>query len=504
MSVGIPNADGVRLRSFLGESALYGLGSVADKLVGFLLLPLTTALLSPTDFGVLNVFGTTASLALILVSVGLHQATPILNAELPYASDRRRLFATAVVLTSFAAAILIVVAFAFGSWIGPAAFGTGSASLVYLLGPHAFLYAQRLLGYTRLRLEQRPQLFVAVNAVSTVVIRGAALGLVAAGLGVKGWVLGELIGAAITLAILWPSVFSDFGFRLDRGIVSRLLPMGLALTPSLLAHWVMMGSDRYVMLGVLTDPAHQIGLYSIGERISTIMQLVNVAFVLGWQRYAFENLQRPDGERRFAHGLTLYAVVGGYAALGLAMLGDDLTRFITPASYNAGVVVIPMLTLAGFIGGFAELTSARLQHANLGLRLGAATWMAAGVQVALLFWAIDRYGILGAAGACLAGQSLKMLLIVAVGWRHVQVQFEYRRLLLLAFVFGSAYALGGAVGDEGSGRRFLWQLGVVAATPLLVVGTGFLAPDEKQRVAGGLRRLFGMRTATKESVSERE
>ena len=493
--------EGVRLRSFLGESALYGLGSVGDKVIGFLLLPLTTALLSPTDFGTLSVFGTTASLALIVVSLAHHLALPILHAKAGNSDERRSLFAAGAVLGGIASIGLILGSFAFGSWIGPRIFGS-AASLFFLLGPFTLLNLLRYLGYTRLRLQHRPQAFVAVSLTSTVIVRAAALILTAMGLGAKGWVLGELLGLAVTFAVLWPMAFADLPLRLDRVAVTKLLSMGIALTPSLLAHWVMMGSDRYVMLAELPDATHQIGLYSIGERISTLMQLVNAAFVLGWQRYAFENLMRPDGQQRFAHGLTLYAAVGGYVAFSLALLGDDLTRFITPSSYNAGVVVIPMLTLAGFLGGFAELTSARLQHANLGVRLSTATWIAAGVQVALLFWAIPKNGIQGAAGASLAGQTLKLLLIVGAGWKSAPVAFEVRRLALLALVFVSAYIVGGAVGEDGTARRFVWQLGVVAATPVIAVAAGFLADDEKRRIAGGFRRLMGLRTKRAAPVSE--
>lgn len=498
-----PAKEPVRLRSFLGESALYGVGTVADKVVGFLLLPLSTALLSPDDFGVLSVFGVTSALAFILVSLGIHQSVPILHAKVVDADERRRVFSTALMIGLYAAAALIVATFLAGSGLGSRIFGEGYGSLLFLLGPHTLLLLVRNLGCTRLRLQQRPQAFVAVNTLSTVAVRGAALALVAAGLGAKGWVLGELLGYAITLALLWPMAFADLSFDLDRKTARRLLPLGLAITPSLLAHWVMMGSDRYVMLFTLADAQREIGLYSIGERISTVMQLVNVAFVLGWQRFAFENLQRSDGGRRFAHGLTLYAVVGGYATFLLCLLGDDLTRFITPATYNGGVVVIPMLTLAGFVGGFAELTSARLLHANRGMRLGTATWIAAAVQVGLLFWAIPQFGILGAAGACLTGQSLKFALIVAAGWRTAPVEFEARRLLLLAFVLSAAYAVGGSVGQEDSLGRFLWQLGVSAVTPLLVVGSGFLTVDEKHRIANGVRRLLGRRTIGPEPVSEK-
>jgi O-antigen/teichoic acid export membrane protein len=492
---------GVRLRSFLSESAIYGLGSVADKLIGFLLLPISTALLTPSDYGVLSIFGTTASLAYLLVSAGQHQVVAIMYANERETDERRRVFGTAIALGAAFSFFLIAVTFVLGPWIGPTVFGSSARNLVYVLGLFTLFDVVRKLAQVRFRLQERPRTFVVVNTVSTIVLRALAIAATALGFGAFGWVFGETIGIVATVAVFWPMALRDVKPRIDRRLAAVMIPLGLSLTPSMLAHWVMMGADRYVMLAAIPNAAHEIGLYAVGERISTVMQLVNVAFVLGWQRYAFENLIRPDGPRRFAHGLTLYAAVGGYCAFALSLLGDDLTRFITPATYNAGVVVIPMLTLAGFIGGISELTSARLQQANLGVRLSIATWVATIVQVGLLFWAIPRHGIQGAAAASVVGQSIKFVLIMALVQQSVPVPFEFRRLLLLVVVFTAAYALGGSVGEPDSLTRCFWQIGIVAATPLLVVGSGFLAEDEKARLRAGLRRLIPGRTQSTPPLS---
>jgi len=498
---GSPN-DGVRLRSFLGESAIYGLGSVADKLIGFLLLPISTALLTPSDYGVLSLFGTTASLAYLLVSLGQHQVVAIMYANERDADQRRRVFGTAVAMGVGLSFVLGAVAFLFGPWWGPTIFGQAGRSLISVLGLFTLFDVVRKLAQARFRLQQRPRTFVIANTISTVVLRGAAIAAAAFGFGALGWVVGETIGIVATVVVFWPMALSDVKPRIDRRLAAVMVPLGLSLTPSMLAHWVMMGADRYVMLAALPDAAHEIGLYAVGERISTVMQLVNAAFVLGWQRYAFENLVRSDGPQRFAHGLTLYAAVGGFCAFALSLLGDDLTRFITPASYNAGVVVIPMLSLAGFISGISELTSARLQHANLGVRLSVATWAAATVQVGLLFWMIPRYGIQGAAAASVVGQGIKWILILGLVQQGVPVPFEFRRLMILALVFAAVYALGGAVGADDSTARFFWQVLIVAATPLFVIGSGFLTSDETVRLRNGLRRLIPGRTQAASPVSK--
>src|SRR5215211_3636099 len=151
---------GVRLRSFLSESAIYGLGSVADKLIGFLLLPISTALLTPSDYGVLSIFGTTASLAYLLVSAGQHQVVAIMYANEREADQRRRVFGTAIAMGIALSMFLIAFCFALGPWQGPTVFGNSARNLIYVLGLFTIFDVVRKLAQVRFRLQERPRTFV--------------------------------------------------------------------------------------------------------------------------------------------------------------------------------------------------------------------------------------------------------------------------------------------------------------------------------------------------------
>jgi O-antigen/teichoic acid export membrane protein len=488
-----PSNGGVRLRGLLGDSALYGLGSIADKIVGFVLLPITASLLAPEDFGVLNLFGASATLLFIVAALGLHQALPVFHAKAEGPLARRQTFAAALWMGVAATTALAVFSAPLAGWFGARLFGPGGYDLFLLLFPFTLLQFVRQIGFSRLRLQKRPTTFVVINSLSTLAIRGVALVLLVAGFGVRGWIAGELAGFVVTLVLLWPKVLSDLRPNFDRTIVRAMLPFGLALTPTLFAHWLMVGADRYVMLAVLPNPREAIGLYAVGERIGTVIQMVNVAFVLGWQRFAFENMQQADGRGRVAHGLTVYAAVGGWTALALALLGDDLTYWLMPAAYNAGTAVIPAIALAGLLGGFAELVSVGLQHAGKAGRLSVIAMTAAVLQLALLFAAIPVYGIVGAAAVGLACQALKLISIAVAARRAASIPWEIGRLAQVAAVFGLAYFFGRTIQASSPMTTTLLQAAVTLAAPALLLATGFLRPDERARAVAWCRQFFAAR-----------
>ncbi len=56
------------------HSIVYGLGVAASQLVGFFLLPIYTRYLTPSDYGVLEIFGATGGILGIVFVMGLGSA----------------------------------------------------------------------------------------------------------------------------------------------------------------------------------------------------------------------------------------------------------------------------------------------------------------------------------------------------------------------------------------------------------------------------------------------
>ncbi len=477
---------GVRLRGLLGDSALYGLGSVADKAIGYFLLPITTALLSPPEYGLLNLYGSAQAVLFILVSLSLHQAVAVFHARAP--ADRRPAIFSAALAIAAALSILAGLAtIPFRAWWGPTLFGIPAGWLVASMAPLAWLSCVRALGSARLRLDGRPWDFVVVTLATTMVTRAAALFLAWRGYGVDGWIVGECLGAAAGLWVLWPRALRDLPAAPEPGVLRSLAPFGLALTPSLLAHWAMAGADKFFMKELLADPLPWIGLYSVGERIAAIMHLANAAFVLGWQRFAYGNLGRRDGAARVSQGLTMYIALGGFAALGLSLLGDDLTRWMTRAQFHAGAAVIPALTCAAFLGGLAELIGASLQHAGRAGLYSTLTVAAAAAQMLSLVWLLPRYGYQSAAWASLGCQALKLAMVFAATARFAPLPWDFRRAGAVAAACGAAY-LGAGWWFPAS---FPGQLACWLAAPAVLLAGGFLRPDERERLAAAVRRFRG-------------
>jgi O-antigen/teichoic acid export membrane protein len=282
--------------------------------------------------------------------------------------------------------------------------------------------------------------------------------------------------------------------------MAQTLWYGALLTPAFVSQWIMVGCDKLVMNATLEDPEQAIGFYSVGERISSIVMFGNVAFALAWRRFAFHNMVVPGGEPLLARGMKLFVLGNALLALALSLLGDDLTHWLIRAVFEQGTVVIVPLTLAGWLAGLADTAPVGLHRVGRPAIISAVNVTAAALNVALNFWAIPRFGILGAAFTTLGSQALRAIAIWSASQRAYRLPFDYRGagwgLTWMAAVFCVGYAAG-AQCVRGLPAPWGWVAATASESAVVLVALlgmwWFPVFDDEERAAIGrwCRRAFG-------------
>lgn len=442
-----PSSQGVvTIRHLLSDTFVYGAAGVANRAIGLLLLPITTALLDPADYGVLGLFGAAASILWLVVSLGVPSAFFRFYAATERPARRGQLIGSSLVLSLILAAASLAATGVFGRQLSERLFGVSALWPSGLLVSNAICTMLISLGAGRLQADGYAYRYLAVNLISVVGSRGIGLALLFLGFGPWGWIVGELVGLALSLPVLVVLAWPRLRVSVDLRTMAQTLKYGALLTPAFISQWVMVGCDKLVMKATLADPEQAIGFYSVGERISSIVVFGNVAFALAWRRFAFHNMGVPGGASLLARGMKLYLLANALFALALALLGDDLTHWLIRAVFAQGMVVIVPLTVAGWLAGLADTAPVGLHRMERPAMISAVNVAAAVLNVGLNFWAIPRFGILGAAYTTLVSQLLRALAIWGASQRAYRLPFDYRGasygLAWMAVVFLGASVLG--------------------------------------------------------------
>lgn len=473
----------VSLRGLFSDSLLFGLGSALDRILGLLFLPITASLLGPEGFGVVSLYNTTTIVLGLFAMMGMPQAFFRFRAELDV-DGARKLISAAFWMVSGAALVWIPLVLVFAEPITQGLLGQPGTAFAWCLCVSTYGQSIKALADTRLQSEARLGVFLKVNAVGAILMRGLGLYLVVRGLGPLGMVTGEAVGMAVTAAALGGFALNDLRFEFDRASARRLLRYGLSLTPGTFSDWLLAATDRYALRGLAAEPFRALGFYSVAQRAASVMSVVGQAIVLGWRRFAFQNMHSDgEGRRLLGVGATTMIVLAGYVAFSVSVLGDDLIHWTIGDEFEAADPLVPLLTAAAFAAAMQGLLrlgllkSERTGIVSL-LALGAAT-----LNIILNIAMIPRWGVLGAAWATVISIAVHTIVVWRTSASHLEIPVDGKKIGAACMVFASVGGLCRLATTAGPGALTvtLIQVLLIGCTPLLLART-VLGPAERARL----------------------
>lgn len=473
----------VSIANLLGESAIYGLAKIVDPLIGFVLLPVISAILSRADYGFISFFTLVSTVFFTVVSLGVHQAFLRFFTESDDPAHRGRVAGTAIALTIAYWALVAPIGVYFARPLASLVFASADPTLIYILLTLALVETLDALGCNLLQASGRAWAFLTATVTNTVLVRAAAVALILSGGGAMGWIAGETAGRTIAMVVVLAIALPRLPVAADRSTARQLTWYGAALVPAMLSFYLMTITDKLVIRWAVSDWEEQIGLYAVGERIASIMHLTNMAIILAWQRFAFSNMHRDDGGGLIARGLRLYFVGAGLAAVGLIVLGDDLMRFMINDRFHAGIPVIAPLTAAALLGGLANLTDIGLHRRKLPHVISLVGGLSAAINVALNVYFVPRYGFVAAAWSTLVSQSIRLVVVFAVSQWAYTLPMDWGRIGVAAALYGVTIAVAILL------DAWPIQTSIIAALPIILWLLPLWTPDERQTVRKHVRRL---------------
>lgn len=479
------------LRQLLGQSVVYGLGSVAGSMVSFLLIPLYTHHLSPAEYGTLEAILATYQIGLILFAWGMASSLyGTYYARCRDEGERRTLVTTAVAMVLAVAGLMAAVGFWAAAPLSALLPDLGVSHLRAVIGLAA-LGAVGLLPLSILRARQKPHLFVAITLSQLLLTVGLNLYHVGMrGMGVDGVLRSMAIVQGGLAIVTLGGVLWKYPWRFSPRLAWTLLSWGGLHLPNSVAAWIIQLTDRYFLLWFTT--ASQVGVYSLGSKLGMIVMIgLATPFSLAWPAYMYALAEKdPEGAPGvFSAALTYLMLAASSAFLGLSLFADEILRLIATDSYQGAGEVIPWLVFASVL---ATAHPVFLTGVNLARRFGfylLFTGVGAGVNVGLNWLLIPRMGAMGAALAKVASYAAVAAVSYTVAQRLHPIPYDWGRLGKLALACLGIYLVGRLATLTGAWSLPLRVLALLAY-PLALNALGFFTAPEKRHLKRQLQRLL--------------
>ncbi|HOT96665.1 MAG TPA: oligosaccharide flippase family protein [bacterium] len=495
------------IKRLVKHSAVYGLGHVLSRSVGFLLLPLYTNIFSTDGFGVAGLAMTWLTILTLLYSYGLDAGFMRFYILASQERERRAIFTTATLALSCTSLIFSLLLGLLAPHLVTLFFGAGARGtgidlvlLIRLLAGILFCDTAAFIPLLLLRAEEKSWLYVLIKVGSALVLLAANLYcILAAGMGVEGIFIANLVSSALTLAAALGVLLHSGAGRLSRDWLKQLLRFGLPFLPTGLAIALLDSADR-LMLERL-DSVAAAGLYNAGAKVGMIMGLLVAAFRFAWQPYFLATSRENEAKKIFSRILTWMLAACLALFLLMSLFVDELLRlridgytFFGSAFWESSRVV-PLIMLASLFYALYLIFEAALYLEKKSGLIALVTLAGVAVNLAVNFWLIPLYGPLGSAWARAIAYAGMALGLYGFAQRYYPIPYEWLRILRLVLCSAAVFGLAmlPALRSSTVLRAFL-----LASWPLLLWGSGFFrssAGEKSGFLSQKLRKLVADRRA---------
>lgn len=414
------------VKKLLKHSSIYSLGTLLSKIVSFIMLPVYTRCLTPSDYGTLELLTLTTSVISILVSLRLTSALPRFYYGAKTQKEKNSLVSTMLLFSLGLSALIVVLLYENRMLFSRLVFKDESHGIFfsYVFLSIVFEISTQI-NFTYLRVKEKPYLFAGASLLQLILgLSFNILFLVYFKMGVMGVLYSMVLSNGIICVLSQIYSFMDVGFHLNLGQLKTLLIFSLPLVPAAFAGFVLNMGDRFILSQYVSTA--EIGYYSLGYKFGMLVGVfIGGPFLLAWEPKRFQIFEKDPNEKSLFSKVFLYFFFSlVFSALILCFyIQEIITLFATP-EYSKACTVTPFVAL-GYI--FFNL----YYILDIGFLFEKKTYWyfiisstAAGVNVGLNFILIPQLGILGAAIATTGAFLVLPVMAFTVSQKYYPIQYD--------------------------------------------------------------------------------
>lgn len=409
------------LRTLVKDSAVYAVGTIASRLVGFVMIPVYTRVLTPADYGIIETIVRVVDIIGLFLALGLAEALLRHYYLAKDEEERRRLISTVFNLNLMVVIVGSLLILPFSPYLTRLAFGHDRYTHYVTLSLIGMLVGNLVaLPLTLWRAEGKAWRFTVVSLLQLTTHLATNIILVVwLRWGVWGVVLSGLLNATVWSIALGILARLRYGMQFDTRWLMPVLGYGLPLVPASLSQFVLHFSDRFFLTRYATEA--ELGLYSLAYRFGMLVSVFYGIVSMAWGPWAFKiGTESQEGERHLLRAGGLVLIVFAVVTSWVVLMSRPVITLVSSRSFWQAADYVPLLALA-YWAFVAQFPSAMF------IRLARRTDVLAGIQavsaaicVILNLLCIPVYGAWGAAWA-----TLMSFAVLLVATEVVSLRFRF-------------------------------------------------------------------------------
>lgn len=346
-----------------------------------------------------------------------------------------------------------------------------------------------------IRVKKRSVFFVVLSLVRFTAILLFNIYFVAVlDMGIKGILLGLLIGQVLLVLLSVKFVFNNITIKFNFLVLKEMLAYGFPLVFSTISSMILNLGDRYLIKFFLGDAA--VGIYSAGFKIASLVNVfINNPFQMGFLPIAFSQVNKPNSKRFFSKVLTYKTLLLVFVVIGLSFFSGNIVHIITnKVEYLSAVPFIPLIGFTFVLKGIQYVLSLSFHYINKTKFNAYIVGAGATIDVLLNIWLIPVIGIIAAPLSMIISFLVMIILTHHYAQKVFFIPYEIRKLVVLNIIGISYYFIQMELNHFPTWEETLIKLGLLLFFPFLLFATRFFEDVELDRIKGSWRKWKNPKT----------
>jgi len=480
----------------LKDTIIYGLGNVAVKIVGLILIPLYTnpEFFSTDQFGVLGILEISGLVLTALLASGLPQSLTRWFWDKEHKDNQKGIFFMSLSTQLVVSVLFCVVLIPLSDKISVMIFSKPdwSKAITFVILASGIQSVNNVIN-TLMRLQSKSMLYTLTNLLKLISVLSLTLYFILSKkMGLEGIYLAQVIGNAFIVLLLLGYTIKNTKVFFDKTIFKSMNVYGFPLLLANISAALLTVIDMFSLnsLTVLKSVA----LYTLAFKITSVLKLVLVdSMKLALGPMMIKRIDTADNKRFYSKVLLYSSYILMFAIVGVSLFSYEIVKVIaTSRAYWDAVAIIPVLSLSVFFVNMKEVTVYGLHIAKKTRIIGIIVVFSTIMSLVLNILLIPIWDIAGAAVATLLSQFIYWYACYYYSQKMFFVPYEIRKIITL-LITGSVLSFSSLlINGMDLLPRMIIKTICLMSFPFILYLFNFYEPIELQAIRGFITKWSKM------------
>lgn len=419
-------------RKIATHGSIYFVGNILRYGVSFVMLPIYTRVLTPADYGTLELLSMVIDFSGIIFGLRIGEAIFRFYLEHDEREKKNQVISTSLILTFILNMVGLSIILSLSGVIDRFLFNGGNYQLLLGLFSLTLIFGSMVeIPMTFIRAQQRPWLFVSMSTIKLALQLFLNIYFVVfRQMGVAGVIVSSVITGGIMAVLLGSYCLYQTGINFSLGLAKNLAVFSYPLVlTSIISFYVTFG-DRYFLK--LYGSLSEVGLYSLGYKFGFLLSFIATGpFFSIWDSERYQILKRSDALEIFKEVFIFFSTFSIFAVVLISVFSKNVIMVMASKEFWPAAQVVPIILMGYFFQGLTGFCNLGIMIEKKTLIITKSITLAAMVITVLYFLLIPRFGSMGAAWATLIAFVVRFFYIHWHASKFYNMNLPWSKLLLL-------------------------------------------------------------------------